>query len=231
MPPLNRRELLAAALGTTACSLATAAVKPREKKQDWHEGEFRRLVALGESTTAGGWSTNASRCWVSVLGRLINDFQSRRMDVINNGIGSNVISTKSVCYPASGKPAATERLQKHVIDHRPDLLIISYGLNDARGGTPLPLFQQELAGVIRTVRKKIQPLWREAARAVAHGQRARAHRQRPARLVSLRRQRHQLHRALLSLGEPVRRVVRLPRPRRSALGRSIRLSTRSEDRH
>jgi len=159
MPPLTRRQLLATTLGTASCSLAGSAAKPsRGKKRDWHAAEFRRMVALGESTTAGGWSTNASRCWVSVLGRLINDFQSRRMDVINNGIGANVISTKSPCYPDSGKPAATERLGKHVIDYRPDLLIISYGLNDARGGTPLPLFQQELVRVIRDVRKEIKPL-------------------------------------------------------------------------
>ena len=160
MPPLSRRELLAASLAaTTVSSLALARSRSQPgKKRDWHAGEFRRMVALGESTTAGGWSTNASRCWVSVLGQMINDFQSTRMDVINNGIGSNVISTRSPCYKHSGKPAASERLQKHVLDHRPDLLIISYGLNDARGGTPLELFQAGMTRVITTVRKTIQPL-------------------------------------------------------------------------
>ena len=160
MPPLSRRELLAASLAaTTVSSLALARSRSQPgKKRDWHAGEFRRMVALGESTTAGGWSTNASRCWVSVLGQMINDFQSTRMDVINNGIGSNVISTRSPCYKHSGKPAANERLQKHVIDLKPDLLIISYGLNDARGGTPLELFQAEMTRVIRTIRKSINPL-------------------------------------------------------------------------
>ena len=33
-----------------------------------------------------------------------------------------------------------ERYQKHVLDHHPDLVLISYGLNDARGGTPLAQF-------------------------------------------------------------------------------------------
>ncbi|MFP6768339.1 MAG: SGNH/GDSL hydrolase family protein [Planctomycetaceae bacterium] len=162
MPPLTRRQLLAASLTTASVAsvlpVAVSSAAVARKKKDWQAGEFRRMVALGESTTAGGWSTNASRCWVSVLGRLVNDFQSRRMEVINNGIGSNVISTKSPCYPPSGKPAASERLQKHVLDHRPDLLVISYGLNDARGGTPLPLFQAEMAAVIRTIRRSIDPL-------------------------------------------------------------------------
>tara|TARA_B100000029_G_scaffold347947_1_gene340290 strand:+ start:1157 stop:2014 length:858 start_codon:yes stop_codon:yes gene_type:complete len=170
MSPLTRRELLNSTLFTaaTAATAATAtlgsrpllaeAESERSRKRDWHDRPFRRMVALGESTTAGGWSTSASRCWVSVLGRLINDFQSTRMEVINNGIGANVISTRSPCYKHSGKPAANERLQKHVIDPRPDLLVISYGLNDARGGTPLKLFMAEMTAVIEQVRKHIKPL-------------------------------------------------------------------------
>jgi len=159
MQPLTRRQLLANSLAVTTSNLALAKSKPTPAgKRDWYPTEFRRMVALGESTTAGGWSTNASRCWVSVLGRLINDFQSKSMQVINNGIGSNVISTRSPCYKHSGKPAANERLQKHVLDHRPDLLVISYGLNDARGGTPLDVFQAEMTRVIATIRKTIQPV-------------------------------------------------------------------------
>ena len=58
----------------------------------------------------------------------------------------------------------------------------------------------------RPDRRRARPL----ARARAHGQRPRADRQRPARLVSLRRApARSLHRARLALGEPVRRVLRL----------------------
>ena len=39
------------------------------------------MVALGESTTAGGWSTAPDRCWVPLLGTLINDFQTTPMRV------------------------------------------------------------------------------------------------------------------------------------------------------
>jgi len=129
-----------------------------EPKRDWHPEPFRKMVVLGESTTAGGWSTSRERCWVSVLGGLINDFQSQRMDVFNAGIGANVVSTRSPCYPPSGKPAANERVGKHVVDQQPDLLILSYGLNDARGGTSPQLFRRELTSVVHQVRKEIEPL-------------------------------------------------------------------------
>jgi lysophospholipase L1-like esterase len=80
------------------------------------------------------------------------------MDFFNAGIGANVISTNSPAYDYSGKPAANERLDKHVIAHQPDLLIISYGLNDARGGTPIALFKEELTHLIHRVREQINPL-------------------------------------------------------------------------
>jgi lysophospholipase L1-like esterase len=93
-----------------------------------------------------------------VLADLINDFQSHKMEFFNAGIGANVISTRSAAYEKSGKPAANERLQKHVIARHPDLLIISYGLNDARGGTPVDLFRKELVAIIEQVRQHTQPL-------------------------------------------------------------------------
>jgi len=127
-------------------------------KRDWHTDEFRTMVALGESTTAGGWSTSPDRCWVPVLGALVNDFQSAPMTVVNAGIGANVISTRSPSYEHSGRPAADERLDRHVLVHQPDLLIISYGLNDARGGTPLDLFREQLVDLLHRVRECIQPV-------------------------------------------------------------------------
>jgi lysophospholipase L1-like esterase len=127
-------------------------------KTDWQPEEFRCLVTLGESTTAGGWSTSPDRCWACVLAASISQFQVSPVKLINVGIGANVISSRSPCYPFSGKPAANERLDQHVISHRPDLLIISYGLNDARGGTPLDLFRAELLDLVGRVRQVINPL-------------------------------------------------------------------------
>lgn len=36
-------------------------------KRDWWNQEFKTLVTLGESTTAGGWSSCRERCWASQL--------------------------------------------------------------------------------------------------------------------------------------------------------------------
>ncbi len=136
-------------------------------KRDWWDREFELLMTLGESITAGGWSSCRERCWANQLARLINEFQRIPVQLVNQGIGANVISTKSPAYENSGKPAATERLEKHVLSYtagsgnnilHPDLLIISYGLNDARGGTPIDLFCGEMESIIHRVRKKIQPL-------------------------------------------------------------------------
>ena len=127
-------------------------------KRDYRSEEFRKFVAIGESTTAGGWSTSPERCWVPRLGALINDFQSSPVEVVNMGIGANLISTKSPCYKNSGKPAADERFQEHVIDKQPDLLVISYGLNDARGGTSLDTFRAEMVSLIRRVRALLDPV-------------------------------------------------------------------------
>jgi lysophospholipase L1-like esterase len=122
-------------------------------KKDWWPNEFKTMVALGESTTAGGWSSSPERCWVPLLAALINDLQENPMKCINSGIGANLISTKSPQYEHSGKPAANERLEKHVFAHNPDLVLVSYGLNDSRSLTPLDLFREELTDVVRRIQQ------------------------------------------------------------------------------
>ncbi len=131
---------------------------PGPEPHDWHSDPFRVLVTLGESTTAGGWSSTPERCWAPLLAALISDFQDEPVKLVNSGIGANLISTGSPNYEFSGKPAANERLDKHVIAHDPDLLVISYGLNDARGGTPVEMFRDELTSLIASIRKACDPL-------------------------------------------------------------------------
>lgn len=122
------------------------------------DSEFRVLVTLGESTTAGGWSSHPGRCWAARLASMISDVQAQPVRLINSGIGANVVSTCSPAYEHSGKPAALERLDKHVTAHQPDLLVVSYGLNDARGGTPIELFRREMETLLVKVRERCDPL-------------------------------------------------------------------------
>jgi len=134
-------------------------------KTDWWDREFRVLFTLGDSIAAGGWSSCRERGWAHLLARQINEVQRIPVQLVNLGIGANVISTKSAGYPYSGKPAASERIEQQVLGHTangyhllPDLLIIPYGVNDARSGTPIELFCSEMESIIRQVRERIQPL-------------------------------------------------------------------------
>lgn len=134
-------------------------------KRDYWSKEFQVLFTLGESTTAGGWSSCRERSWPHQLARMINEYQRMPVQLVNLGIGANVISTKSPVYQFSGKPAASERIDTQVLNHlangnniQPDLLVISYGMNDARGGTPIDLFCSEMETIIGRVREQIQPL-------------------------------------------------------------------------
>ena len=169
MKKISRRELIVST--AAAGSVAAALFEPQDtqaqdvrkipdpaKKRDWWDKEFRTLVTLGESTTAGGWASYRERAWAHQLARVINEFQRVPVQLVNVGIGANVISTRSPAYEHSGKPAALERLDPHVLRHKPDLLVVSYGLNDARGGTPIDLFASEMRTLIDRVRTSIQPL-------------------------------------------------------------------------
>ena len=126
--------------------------------RDWHPEQFRVLVTIGDAVAAGGDASNRELCWANVLAALITDFQEGPLRLINVGVGGNVISTRVPPYADSRKPAASERVQKHVIDHQPDLLVMGYGLNDVRGGTPLEMFRWELVELIKVVRQECDPL-------------------------------------------------------------------------
>ena len=134
-------------------------------KRDWWSREFKVMIAVGDSITAGGWASCRERGWTYQLARMVNEYQRIPMQLVNMGIGANLLSTRSRGYAHSGKPAVSERLERHVLSYSangapllPDLLIIACCLNDARGGTSVDLFCSELEEVVRRVRQKVQPL-------------------------------------------------------------------------
>jgi lysophospholipase L1-like esterase len=127
---------------------------PDLPKRDWRQAPFRVAVAFGESTTAGGTATSRSLCWVSRLASLINEAQIQPIKMINSGLGANLISERSPYYEKSGKPSAMDRYQKHVIDYHPDLVLVSFGLNDTRAGTPVGQFLEDLRSIILDIKKK-----------------------------------------------------------------------------
>jgi lysophospholipase L1-like esterase len=163
----SRREFVNSAIGLTTTTLAATVGalggQPTPGSPTKSDGTtpqirdrcgkpFRVAVALGESTTAGGTATSPNLTWVSRLADLINESQVEPVKMINSGIGANVVSRRSSEYDHSGKPSAMERYPKHVIAQRPDLVLVSYGLNDARAGTPLAQFLEDVQHIVSDIK-------------------------------------------------------------------------------
>ena len=134
---------------------SSAFVKPKDFKKE----PFQRLVILGESTVEGGpWLHEKEQRYADVLVRLINAVQEKPIEYFNKGIGNNSISPHSPAYAQSVKPSAIERYKKDVIENRPDLFILAYGLNDMRAAMPLDDFREDMATIIRDVKKACDPV-------------------------------------------------------------------------
>lgn len=128
------------------------------RQKDKRPEPVQKMVALGESTTWGYSVSDKNLCWVSRLGSMLAEFQGSQVEVVNQGIGSNVLTPLCPSYGVSAKPSALERLDGDVLVHRPDLLLLSYGLNDARGGTDVEVFRHEYQKLIDIIRAKQNPL-------------------------------------------------------------------------
>ena len=123
------------------------------------EGPFDSLVVLGESTVeGGGWLAKTEERWADILADLIQRAQEQPLRYYNAGIGASVIAPSSPGYQASTKPSASERFDQEVITHKPDLVVIAYGLNDMRAGMPLELFRNEMEDMICRLRKVLSPM-------------------------------------------------------------------------
>jgi lysophospholipase L1-like esterase len=154
---MNRRKLLGGLAGLPGYGVALQTARPAPEtvaKRDWRSTPFQVAVALGESTTAGGTATSRQLTWVSRLADLINESQLQPVKMINNGLGANVISPRSAHYEQSGRPSAMERYEKHVIAYHPDLVLVSFGLNDARAGTPLGQFIEDLRHIVLDIKTR-----------------------------------------------------------------------------
>ena len=126
--------------------------------RDMRAEPVRRVVALGESTTWGYSASSKEKCWVNRVVAMLEEFQGLPIELFNQGIGSNVLTRECPSYEHSCKPSALERLDAEVIALEPDLLLLSYGLNDARGGTPPDVFREAYQELIDRVRTQINPL-------------------------------------------------------------------------
>ena len=139
-------------------SRRTSKGLPQHPK-DYKKEPYKRLVILGESTVEGGvWLRREEDRYPDVLVRLINACQDAPIEYYNKGIGNNDISPRSPGYAQSAKPSALERYHKDVIELRPDLFILAYGLNDMRAGMQLADFHDDMATIIRDVQSACSPV-------------------------------------------------------------------------
>jgi lysophospholipase L1-like esterase len=132
---------------------------PHDRPKDYKKEPFKRLVILGESHVAGGgWLHQREDRYGDVLVRLINNCQKEPIEYFNKGISANAISPRSPGYAQSAKPSAMERYHTDVIDLKPDLFILAYGLNDMRADMPLSDFRADMATIISDVQKACSPV-------------------------------------------------------------------------
>jgi len=124
-------------------------------KRDFSSKPFKKLVALGESHTVGISASRKELGWAPILKDLIDQFQEKPVTFVNHGIGADVLSKKCPMYRdyQGERPIGIERYRKHVIDEKPDLVVISYGLNDFRAGTPLAAFERDLSTMVADIQK------------------------------------------------------------------------------
>ncbi|MGB9596758.1 MAG: SGNH/GDSL hydrolase family protein [Candidatus Poribacteria bacterium] len=128
------------------------------RRKDIRSDPINRIVAIGESSTWGYSASSKDKCWVNLVTSMIEEFQGSKIELINQGIGSNVLTPLCPAYSHSAKPSALERVDNEVIALNPDLVFISYGLNDSRGGTPVEVFRKAYQELIDRIRAKIDPL-------------------------------------------------------------------------
>ncbi len=124
---------------------------------DMRKEPIRRVVALGESTTWGYSVSEKDKCWVNQVVRMLVEFQGDEIELFNQGIGSNVLTPECPSYEYSAKPSALERLDEELVVLEPDMVFLSYGLNDSRGGTSPEVFRRAYQELIDRIRRKIDP--------------------------------------------------------------------------
>jgi acyl-CoA thioesterase-1 len=111
----------------SACSKETG-----ELRAGFEAGRYRTIVAFGDSIVEGYGQPEG---WPEKLGRDLAPMYNG-IQVINAGV--------------SGDTAADglARLRKSVLDLKPDMVLIAFGLNDMKNGRSVDAFASDLAGIV-----------------------------------------------------------------------------------
>lgn len=99
-----------------------------------------KVVAFGDSLTQGNVLGDGIKNWTTIVSEQLN------VEVINSGIGGNTTQQ------------AIERLQTDVLDHRPDVVLIAFGMNDhvlyqGESLVDISNFRENMLYIVEEVRK------------------------------------------------------------------------------
>ena len=98
----------------------------------FESGQFRTIVAFGDSIVEGYQQPEG---WPEILGRnLAGRYPGVR--VINAGVSGDTAGE------------GLRRIQKDVLAHRTDLVLIAFGLNDMKNGVSLSQFESDLSAIV-----------------------------------------------------------------------------------
>jgi lysophospholipase L1-like esterase len=120
------------------------------------QGRIRTVVALGDSITAG---YRLSQGWPELLQR---ELRQRHPEVVIHNAGC----------PGDTAADGLARLSRDVLPRKPDLVFISFGINDAQARVPPALFRRTTSLMVETLRKEgITPVLLTTTRLVMGGAR------------------------------------------------------------
>ena len=120
--------------------------------------DINRVVTFGDSITYGAGATKREKCWANLVVSMLESFKGSSVELINQGIPANILSRETPAYDYAGNLCGLERLERDVINPRPDLIIIAYGFNDARGGTSPGVFRRDYQEMIDRIRSVYDPM-------------------------------------------------------------------------
>jgi lysophospholipase L1-like esterase len=107
-------------------------------------GQVVKIVAFGDSITAGGNASRPNRVfWQRWADELQRKYPTAQVTTVNGATGGD--STRQ----------GLERLQTKVLAEKPDLVLIGFGMNDHNvNGVPLPQFKANLKEMVALIRAK-----------------------------------------------------------------------------
>lgn len=103
-----------------------------------------KVVYFGGSVTAGAGASDGKFCWRSMIGEwLINNFPEAEITNCNKALGE------------TGTHLGVYRLDKAVIEEKPDLLFIEYSINDFYDKASFERASIQFETIVRKVREKL----------------------------------------------------------------------------